>query len=121
MISLQHVSKRYRIRNGWHTVFDDVNLQVRMGEKLGILGRKLRSAGRRSQEIMGEIYHRFQESLQGMLVVKAFNYERGAISKFRDENDSLFHQMMRYFRATALSGRSNRLGNNNGWRLRRLS
>jgi ATP-binding cassette, subfamily B, bacterial MsbA len=71
---------------------------------LGILGRKLRSAGRRSQEIMGEIYHRFQESLQGMLVVKAFNYEKGAISKFREENDSLFHQMMRYFRATALSG-----------------
>ena len=74
------------------------------GAVLGILGRKLRSAGRRSQEIMGEIYHRFQESLQGMLVVKAFNYEEGAIRKFQEENDSLFHQMMRYFRATALSG-----------------
>lgn len=74
------------------------------GAVLGILGRKLRSAGRRSQEIMGEIYHRFQESLQGMLVVKAFNYEQGAIKKFQEENDSLFHQMMRYFRATALSG-----------------
>ncbi len=71
---------------------------------LGILGRKLRQAGRKSQEITGEIYHRFQESLQGMLVVKAFNYERGAIAKFRQENDSLFSQMMRYFRATALSG-----------------
>lgn len=71
---------------------------------LAVLGRKLRSAGRRSQEIMGEIYHRFQESLQGMLVVKAFNYEKGAIAKFREENDSLFGQMMRYFRATALSG-----------------
>jgi subfamily B ATP-binding cassette protein MsbA len=71
---------------------------------LGVLGRKLRSAGRRSQEIMGEIYHRFQESLNGMLVVKAFNYEPGAIKKFREENDRLFGQMMRYFRATALSG-----------------
>ena len=39
MISLQDVSKRYRIRNGWHTVFDDVNLKVRKGEKVGILGQ----------------------------------------------------------------------------------
>jgi len=71
---------------------------------LGVLGRKLRSSGRRGQEVMGEIYHRFQESLQGMLVVKSFNYEKGAIAKFRKENDEFFHQMMRYFRATALSG-----------------
>ncbi len=71
---------------------------------LGVLGRKLRSAGRRGQEVMGDIYHRFQESLQGMLVVKSFNYEDAAIAKFRVENDEFFHQMMRYFRATALSG-----------------
>ncbi len=71
---------------------------------LGVLGRKLRQAGRRGQEVMGEIYQRFQESLQGMLVVKAFNYEKGSIAKFRKENDEFFHQMMRYFRATALSG-----------------
>ncbi|MBI5622939.1 MAG: ABC transporter ATP-binding protein [Elusimicrobia bacterium] len=71
---------------------------------LAVLGRKLRSASRQSQEIMGEIYHRFQESLQGMLVVKAFNYEAGAIRKFNRENDLFFEQMMRYFRATALSG-----------------
>lgn len=74
------------------------------GGVLGILGRKLRSASRRGNEVMGEIYHRFQESLQGMLVVKSFNYEKGAIAKFRVENDEFFHQMMRYFRATALSG-----------------
>ncbi len=74
------------------------------GAVLGVLGRKLRSAGRRGQEVMGEIYHRFQESLQGMLVVKSFNFEEGAIEKFRKENDEFFHQMMRYFRATALSG-----------------
>ena len=71
---------------------------------LGTLGRKLRSAGKKSQEIMGEIYHRFQESLQGMLVVKAFNYEEGAIQKFLEENNSFFGQMMRYLRAAALSG-----------------
>ena len=74
------------------------------GAVLGTLGRKLRSAGKKSQEIMGEMYHRFQESLQGMLVVKAFNYEEGAIAKFREENNAFFSQMMRYLRATALSG-----------------
>ncbi len=74
------------------------------GGVLGVLGRKLRAAGRRGQEVMGEIYHRFQESLQGMLVVKSFNFEEGSIAKFRKENDEFFHQMMRYFRATALSG-----------------
>ncbi len=74
------------------------------GGVLGVLGRKLRAAGRRGQEVMGEIYHRFQESLQGMLVVKSFNYEKGSIEKFRRENDEFFYQMMRYFRATALSG-----------------
>lgn len=71
---------------------------------LAVLGRKLRQSSRKSQEIMGELYHRFQESLQGMLVVKAFNYEEEAIARFQIENESLFNQMMRYFRATALSG-----------------
>ena len=39
MIELRGVSKRYRVRNGWHTVFTDVDLQVRRGEKVGILGQ----------------------------------------------------------------------------------
>ncbi|MBI4052179.1 MAG: ABC transporter ATP-binding protein [Elusimicrobia bacterium] len=71
---------------------------------LVVLGKKMRESGSKSQEIMGEIYHRFQESLQGMIVVKAFNYEEGAIRKFNQESSSFFFQMMRYLRATALSG-----------------
>ncbi|MBI4424600.1 MAG: ABC transporter ATP-binding protein [Elusimicrobia bacterium] len=71
---------------------------------LVVTGRKMRDASRESQVILGELYHRFQESLQGMLVVKAFNYEEGAIRKFDRENDSFWSQMMRYLRATALSG-----------------
>jgi capsular polysaccharide transport system ATP-binding protein len=39
MIDLQGVAKRYRVRGGWHTVFRDVNLTVRKGEKVGILGQ----------------------------------------------------------------------------------
>ncbi len=69
-----------------------------------VLGKKMRESSIQSQIIMGHIYHRFQESLQGMMLIKAFNYEGSAIAKFKIENESFFNQMMRYLRATALSG-----------------
>ena len=71
---------------------------------LGILGRKMRKASAESNVIVGEISHKFQESLQGMTVVKAFNYEEQAIAKFKISNDAYFSKMMRYLRATAMSG-----------------
>ncbi len=39
MITLRNVGKQYRVRNGVHAVFAGVNLQVKKGEKVGILGR----------------------------------------------------------------------------------
>ena len=39
MIRLENVVKRYRTRAGSHTVLNGVSLQVRRGEKLGVLGR----------------------------------------------------------------------------------
>jgi len=39
MITLQKVSKQYPTRGGMRTVLDDINLTIRHGEKLGILGR----------------------------------------------------------------------------------
>ncbi|HBW22218.1 MAG: hypothetical protein A2X28_00510 [Elusimicrobia bacterium GWA2_56_46] len=74
------------------------------GVILGILGKKMRKASSESNVIVGEISHKFQESLQGITVVKAFNYEDEAIRKFRVTNDSYFSKMMRYLRATALAG-----------------
>jgi len=71
---------------------------------LGVLGKKMRKASAESNVIVGEISHKFQESLQGITVVKAFNYEEQAIAKFRVANDAYFNKMMRYLRATALSG-----------------
>ena len=71
---------------------------------LGVLGRKMRKASAESNVRVGEISHRFQESLQGITVVKAFNYEDQAIARFRVANDAYFSKMMRYLRATALSG-----------------
>jgi len=39
MIYIEHVTKRYATRHGEVTVLDDVNLTIRPGEKVGILGR----------------------------------------------------------------------------------
>jgi subfamily B ATP-binding cassette protein MsbA len=71
---------------------------------IGVLGKKMRKASAESNVIVGEISHRFQESLQGITVVKAFNYEDQAIARFKISNDAYFSKMMRYLRATAMSG-----------------
>jgi capsular polysaccharide transport system ATP-binding protein len=40
MIVLRNVAKRYRMGHGrYHTVFEDLNLSIAPGEKIGILGR----------------------------------------------------------------------------------
>jgi capsular polysaccharide transport system ATP-binding protein len=39
MIHIEHITKRYGTRHGDVTVLDDVNLTIRSGEKVGILGR----------------------------------------------------------------------------------
>jgi capsular polysaccharide transport system ATP-binding protein len=39
MIRLENVVKRYKTRDGYHTVLNNVTLQVNMGDKVGILGR----------------------------------------------------------------------------------
>lgn len=69
---------------------------------LYVLSRKMRESSRQSQIAVDRLHHRFQESVQGMMTVKAFNYEEGATEKFREENESFFQPMMRYLRATAL-------------------
>jgi len=69
---------------------------------LYVLSRKMRESSRQAQIAVDRLHHRFQESVQGMLVVKAYNYEPGATEKFREENESFFQPMMRYLRATAL-------------------
>ena len=70
---------------------------------LWVLSRKMRESSRQAQLAVDRLHHRFQESVQGMLTIKAYNYEGGAIEKFREENESFFQPMMRYLRATALA------------------
>lgn len=70
---------------------------------LFVLSGKMRESSLQSQAMMDRLCERFEESVRAMLVIKAFNYEEGAIEKFQDENDSFFVSMMRYLRATALA------------------
>ena len=70
---------------------------------LYVLSRKMREASRQAQLAVDRLHHRFQESVQGMLVLKAYNDEPGAIERFREENENFFQPMMRYLRATALT------------------
>ncbi len=69
---------------------------------LYVLSRKMRESSRQAQIAVDRLHHRFQESVQGMLVVKAYNYEPGATEKFQEENEAFFQPMMRYLRAAAL-------------------
>ena len=88
----------------WRLALVAVLVLPLIGALLGVLGKKMRKASSESNVIVGEISHKFQESLQGITVVKAFNYEDQAIAKFKVSNDAYFSKMMRYLRATAMSG-----------------
>ena len=68
-----------------------------------VLSRKMRASSLQSQAMQGRLYQRFQESVEGMPVIKAFDYDEGVLSKFLEENASFYIPMMRYLRATALS------------------
>ncbi len=70
---------------------------------LYILSRKMRESSRQAQLAVDRLHHRFQESVQGMAVLKAYNDENAAIERFQEENDAFFQPVMRYLRATALT------------------
>jgi subfamily B ATP-binding cassette protein MsbA len=77
---------------------------------LFVLSGKMREASLQSQAMMDRLYERFEESVRGVLVIKAFNYEEGSLEKFLKENQSFFESVMRYLRATALAGPLMELG-----------
>ncbi len=70
---------------------------------LYVLSRKMRASSRQAQLAVERLHHRFQESVQGMAVLKAYNDEPAAIERFQEENDAFFQPVMRYLRAVALS------------------
>lgn len=70
---------------------------------LWVLSGKMRDSSLQSQAVLGRLHRRFLESLQGLPVIRAFNYEEGVLARFQAENDLFFAPVMRYLRAQALS------------------
>ena len=52
-ITLHNVCKRYVTRGGYHTALHNVNLTIRPGEKLGILGRNGSGRSTTAKALMG--------------------------------------------------------------------
>src|SRR6185312_3052658 len=69
---------------------------------LYVLSRKMRESSRQAQLAVDRLHHRFQESVQGMLVINFFFNDTATTEKFREENESFFQPMMLYLRATSL-------------------
>ena len=67
------------------------------------LGRKIKQYSLRSQEGMGDIASRLQETLSGIRIVKAFAMEAFEIAKFRRETDRFFRAMIRMTRVRRLA------------------
>ncbi|MBM3888779.1 MAG: ABC transporter ATP-binding protein [Verrucomicrobia bacterium] len=66
---------------------------------IGIYGRKVRRATRRTQENLAELTGLLHENFTGVRIVKAFCMEQHEIGKFRQSTQELIRQMMRVVRA----------------------
>jgi len=58
---------------------------------IGRIGRSLKRVSTRVQEKLGSILSTIDETLGGMRVIKAFNAEGQQLTRFNDENESLFN------------------------------
>jgi subfamily B ATP-binding cassette protein MsbA len=60
---------------------------------IGIIGKSLKKESRKGQNKMGEILSIIEEDLSGLRIIKAFNAEKRATSRFEKENENYFHIM----------------------------
>ncbi len=68
-----------------------------------LIGKKIKTAARRSLDVMGGIGIILQESFSGIKVIKAFGLEKQLASKFRKENNKYLHQFQRYIKYSSLA------------------
>jgi subfamily B ATP-binding cassette protein MsbA len=66
------------------------------------LGRKIRTAERKTQEQVANIHAEMQETFSGMNVVKAFNMENYEVRKFADINKNVFSFLKRSVKLTTI-------------------
>lgn len=123
MISVEHVSKDYRTRQGVRTVLQDINFTLQKGEKIGILGRNgagkstlIRLISGVEPPTCGEIKRTmsiswplafsgaFQGSLTGMdnlrFICRIYNVDIDYVKAFTEEfselGDYLYEPVKRY-------------------------
>lgn len=112
MIAVDHVSKRYRTRQGWKTVLDDISFTMEKGDKIGILGRNgagkstlIRLMSGVEQPTSGEIRRSmsiswplafsgaFQGSLTGMdnlrFICRIYDVDMDYVRRFTEEFSEL--------------------------------
>lgn len=68
-----------------------------------VFGRRIRKASKKRQEGIGDMLSVVQESVSGVLVVKAFQMEKEESSRFNQFNRKVFKMMMRQARARAMN------------------
>jgi subfamily B ATP-binding cassette protein MsbA len=68
-----------------------------------LLGRRVRKASKRGQESSGDLLSAAQESINGALVVKAFQMEEQEVARFGQSNMRIFKMAMKQARARSLN------------------
>lgn len=71
---------------------------------LRIFAKKMRRYSKTTQNLIADVSHTFQESLLSIPIIKAYGYEEKSLEKFKVANQQYFNNMMRYLRATSISG-----------------
>ena len=69
---------------------------------IGVLGSKMRKAGRHIQVDMGHFYATMQEGITGNLITKIYGRHEEEIERFDKRNQSYYSLVMRWVRADAL-------------------
>ncbi len=68
-----------------------------------LIGKKIKTAARRSLEVMGGIGSILQETFSGVKVVKAFGLESRVIERFRGENAAFLAQYRKFIKYESLA------------------
>lgn len=70
---------------------------------IAMISRRIRKAAKRGQEGLGDMLSVSQESINGAIVVKAFQMEQQEEKRFNLHNNTVFKMLMRQTRGLALS------------------
>ncbi len=69
---------------------------------LRIFNKKIAPIYKASRERLGDISHRLQENLSGLVVIKIFNREKQEAQRFRDATEEYYHRQIDAIRARSL-------------------